>query len=421
MLKRVYRYTIPLSIFLSAFAVRLLYNLTVGQGYHAQYDAGYYEHIALHILYHRCYCLYATVPNLNRAPLWPFLIAVIYFFTGQDTLYPRLFLSLIGSGTCVLVYLFARDIFNERAAVAAGVIAAISPGLFIYDGWMYTESLYTFLIMLFLYSLYRLQRTARQHWLFVAAGALALASLTRPNGPFMLVLLLAWAVLAVRAGMMRARPAFEAVLVIIVVTFLLILPWTLRNYTASQRFILIATGDETVLTGAYNDSPLYANHEQGMWSPPDQIRPVQARNLSYTPTWIRNHLSSMPYLLGLHFYNMWRPSTPEANLPSNQFPERLSSQIVTIAMNLAPIPIFLLAAFGLVVTRRQWRELLIPYLAITLTILQCIAFYGSSRFRSPIEPLLVLLAAGAIWWLDERLKRRAGPEYSKQAESGGSE
>ena len=29
----------------------------------------------------------------------------------------------------------------------------------------------------------------------------------------------------------------------------------------------------------------------------------------------------------------------------------------------------------------------------------CIVLYGSARFRAPIEPLLVLLTGGAIWWL----------------------
>jgi hypothetical protein len=42
-----------------------------------------------------------------------------------------------------------------------------------------------------------------------------------------------------------------------------------------------------------------------------------------------------------------------------------------------------------------------PYLSILLTIIQRLIFYGSSRFRAPIELMLVLLAAGAIWWLTQ--------------------
>jgi hypothetical protein len=61
--------------------------------------------------------------------------------------------------------------------------------------------------------------------------------------------------------------------------------------------------------------------------------------------------------------------------------------------------VFLLAALGLVVTwRRKWRYLLPVYLTIGLTILENVAFYGSPRFRAPIEPLLVVLVGGSLWW-----------------------
>jgi hypothetical protein len=69
-----------------------------------------------------------------------------------------------------------------------------------------------------------------------------------------------------------------------------------------------------------------------------------------------------------------------------------------------PIYLFILAAFGLVVTVRRWRELLFIYFMIILTISQNIIYYGSSRLRAPIEPMLILLAAGFIWSLTSNKK-----------------
>jgi hypothetical protein len=67
-----------------------------------------------------------------------------------------------------------------------------------------------------------------------------------------------------------------------------------------------------------------------------------------------------------------------------------------------PIAVCLLAALGLVITlKRFWRELLFAYLVILATLGEALLYYGSSRFRAPIEPLLILLAAGALWWLIE--------------------
>ncbi len=107
----------------------------------------------------------------------------------------------------------------------------------------------------------------------------------------------------------------------------------------------------------------------------------------------------MPLLLAMHVVKMWTPATPEGDLPMNQFPTRLSSQAVMAMIDTLSYPLFILAAFGLLATRRKWRELLFIYGMIGLTFAECIYYYGSSRFRAPIEPMLVLLAAGAIWWL----------------------
>ncbi len=396
------KYLPLIAIFLFALLVRVIYNITVADGYIPEFDAHFYNDIALNLNKEHCFCLYPYHASTDRAPLWPYIIAAIYSITGPANFYPRLFFSFAGATTCAIVYLFARDIFNRRIAILAGIIAALYPGLFIYDGWMYTESLFTLCLMAFCYALYRLQRTAQARWMVVSGVALACASLTRPNGPFFLLLVVAWAVIIVRAKILTWRVAASGVIVITLVTFGLIAPWTLRNYDVSHhQFILVTTVSNEVFTGVYNDTVLVSNQDRGMWVSSEKTQPPAARNFSYTGTWIRNHLSSMPYLIGLHFMNMWRPYTSELGLPVIEFPDRPASQVVWTMMLITPIPVFLFAGTGLVLTRKKWQHLLIPYLAILLTIMQCLVFYGSSRFRAPIEPMLVLLAAGTIWWLTQ--------------------
>jgi hypothetical protein len=98
---------------------------------------------------------------------------------------------------------------------------------------------------------------------------------------------------------------------------------------------------------------------------------------------------------------MWTPwATAYEGHPFAQYPDRPST--IFVRDGLLPVMsymVFLLAALGLVVTwRRKWRHLLPVYLAIGLTILENVAFYGSPRFRAPIEPLLVVLVGGLLWW-----------------------
>ena len=150
-MKRLQPYLPAMGIFCLALLVRIVYNLTVARNYVAGYDSQAYEKIAVHMLQEHCFCLDPHSPTAGRAPVWPGVIAIIYALSGPRNFFVRLFLCFIGSGTCALVYLWAKGIFSKRIALVAGIIAALYPGLFIYDGWLYSESLYTFLLLAFSY------------------------------------------------------------------------------------------------------------------------------------------------------------------------------------------------------------------------------------------------------------------------------
>jgi len=405
-----------LGIFCLALAVRILYNLTVGRHYVAGYDSQAYEKIAFNIVSEHCFCLNHYSPTVGRAPLWPGIIAAFDILFGPSNLYVRLFLCLVGSGTCALVYLYARKVFNEQIALLAGILASVYPGLFIYDGWLYSESLYTFLLLAFCYTLLLLQRTGKYRWAITSGIMLGLLSLTRPNGLLILGLVFLWGIIFVQKKNLSWKEVVSSIVIICLIALAIVTPWTIRNYQITHRFVPVATGDGFVLLGAYNDMIFDNTPFHGLWIRPSLTHPeiakhylgcqrnCEARQNSdyerYAGQWVLSHMSDMPYLLSLHFLALWTPATPEADLPMNQFPSRYSSQVVVGMIQSMSIPVFILAAFGLIVTwRRKWRQLLFIYLVIGLTIGECLFFYGSSRFRAPIEPMLVILLSGGIWWV----------------------
>ena len=426
-MKRLQRYLPLISIFFLALFFRLLYNLTVARNYFAKYDAAWYNHIAYNIASHYCFCQYPNHPSISRPPFWPYILSIFYFLmpganpqqldTGVQVFYGRLFLCFIGSFTCVLVYLLADDLFSRHIAFISGIIAAVYTGLFIYDGWLYAESLYTFLLTAFIYSLYRLQRTAQRRWIVLSGLLLGFATLTRPNGPILFGMLFLWAIAIILAKILPWQTMVKSILVITSIAAIVIAPWTYRNYLVSHSFVLVSIGEGDVLLGAYNDNVLRGR--TGIWTSPRYITPrpnlpalvlkghdAEQYTLeddkiatNYALHWIEMHWRDMPLLLTYHQVSMWA-YTPELNLPFIEFPGQISSQVVGWMTLLMPIPIFLLAIFGLRVTwQYRKQQFLIVYSAIAMTIVQNLVFYGVMRFRAPIEPLLVLLAGGALWWL----------------------
>ena len=121
-MKRIKPLLPAIGIFCLALAVRIIYNNTVAYHYFPLHDSAFYQGIAFHMLKEHCFCLEQYVPTVYRAPLWPFTISGLTLIFGPSDYFARFFLSLVGSGTCVLVYLFARDLFSWRIGILAGAL-----------------------------------------------------------------------------------------------------------------------------------------------------------------------------------------------------------------------------------------------------------------------------------------------------------
>ncbi len=420
-----------------ALLVRLVYNLTVANGYYPEYDAYLYNALAQHLLASHCYCLYGSLPNYSRPPLWPFVLALVYAVTGANPLYGRLFYCVLGSCTCVLIYLFARDLFQRRIALLVGLLAALYCGLFLYDGWLYTESLYIFLLTFFAWALYHVQIALstsgqyaaergprgfwhRHRWALLSGIILGLITLTRPNGAGFFVVLLIWGIFLVCRYALAWWLVAKNLLLIAALAALLILPWTYRNYQVTHSFVLVSMGLGEVLNGAYNNVVISGKPAtRGFWSPPphslnhDSATYTLADDAADTHralAWIGSHVNAMPYVLALHFINMWKPYTYSHGLPMEEFPTRRSSQVLWFLIPLMSWPVFVCAAIGLLVTwRRKWSELFVIYLVLAFTIGENLVFYGDMRFRAPLEPMLLLLTGGLLWWLG-----RVWPTWQKR-------
>lgn len=417
-----------IGIFSFALIIRIAYNLTVARDYFPLHDSLTYQSIAYNLLREHCYCLLPHLPTVDRAPLWPIIIAVIYGSLGPHDHTVRLFLSVVGSVTCVLIYCFARDLYGKQIGIIAGIFAAIYPFLYIYDGWLYSESLFTCLLLALCYTLYRLQYSPRRSLQLLSGLLIGLLSFTRPNGLAILVLFLLWCFILGHVKVLQKRDVHKSMIATVLIALILIIPWSIRNYMVTHAIVPIAVGDGKVLLGAYNDMILQKPYYLGVWILPTISVPSVAQQFPancagpcevqrddtyryYAEQWILQHPHKMPYLLELHSSNTWQTTTQEADLPINRFPERDTVRFVVIMMEILTPLVFLLAALGLIMTRKRWRDLLFMYLLIAFTFVQCVVLYGSSRFRAPIEPMLILLAAGAIWWLSKRLKK-----YRRQRE-----
>jgi len=317
------------SIFLLALGVRVFYNLTVARNYVPLHDAAVYDAIARHLLSEGCFCASPHIPTTYRPPLFPLFLALVYRLGGVNPLHARLALSVIGAGTCVLAALIARDLFGWRAGLLAGLIAVAYPQLFIWDAWLYSESLAVFsfaaccLVALRLARSQRSLRTWGARWRWLAGGVLfGLTALVRPNGFYALLAFVGFLALAAvipalarrfaprgqsgqpvgapsstsasssasSAGARRAaspgarliaslawiapralpwRRATLGAALLCLGFAVTLAPWVARNYEVTGgAFVPFTSMDGIVIAGSYNDLVYQQPFFQGQWANP---------------------------------------------------------------------------------------------------------------------------------------------------------
>ena len=106
------------AIFILAFVVRLSYAW-VGQWWAG--DSPHYLALARNIAFHHSFSLTTGIPTASRPPLYPFLIAALWW-TESAPITAVVFLQVIcGAATAVLVYLIAKDRFSLQIALLAAL------------------------------------------------------------------------------------------------------------------------------------------------------------------------------------------------------------------------------------------------------------------------------------------------------------
>jgi tetratricopeptide (TPR) repeat protein len=111
-----------------------------------------------------------------QAPLYPYLLGVLYALAGRDLFLVRLIQAVLGSTMCVLVALAGRRLLGSGAGVAAGALLALYAPAIFFDGLIQKSSLDVVLTALVVW-------TASHLAVPTAASSVPWAGAPRPNPP----------------------------------------------------------------------------------------------------------------------------------------------------------------------------------------------------------------------------------------------
>jgi hypothetical protein len=387
-------------------------------------DCQQYLGLAERLLAHGVFSL-NTAPPFNpeiiRTPGYPvFLTGILFWCGGSACLAPIVIVqAVLGALIAPGVLMLGTRVVDERTGRLAAVLYAVAPVPAIMNGFVQSETLFSALLVGGLLVLV----ARREVWAAAVTGVImGAAALVRPIGLWVVPLV---AVAPLLDG--RLQGNWRRSLALVVGAALITLPWMARNANLYGRFKLSTIDDINLYY--YNVAGTEARR---LGIPVDEARDRMAAQLTEWPqegfeepneragAFARHLIWEHPLWFAwgnaLDALNGFRPgfsfmfflfgdgdttgSFSEAMM-QNDLAILLTQQplIVAVALYMTAFLALLIVfgALGIVglLWERSWRALLL-LAAVPAWLLYMPGLASNARFRAPVAPLLVILAAWGI-------------------------
>ncbi len=361
-------------------------------------------------------------PSAYFPPGFPYFLAAVDTVSGHTTrpavVQPaRISQALLGTITVALIGLLAFELFGWTAGIAALALAAIYPVFIELSGALVAENLVTPLIVAAVWAVLRARRSPHPYRWTVGAGVLTgLAALTHFNA-LIIVIPLGLAVWTVRPRWSMKPVAAPALLVAI--TALTILPWTIRNAVELHSFIPVSDETGITLVGTYNQ--LSANNHQvpykwRLYAKLPQDRVLVRERLHFTEPQLDaklrkqalNYIGDHPLApLSVAFHNTLRMFELEGSFAWRASAAAQGLQLSTAQVGVIGFWILCALALAGAATRLiRKAPLWVWSVPVLLAISVVLVNMETPRFREPIDAFLILPAACALATLVARLRGR---------------
>jgi len=347
-----------------------------------------------------------------QAPLYPYFLGIWQAILGHNLWAIRMIQATLGSFSCALIFLVGERLFSRSAGIASGLVLAFYAPAIFFDVLIEKSVLDIFLLSLLLWLL--VCAWSRRDWRqWLSAGAiLGLLGLSRENALILAVVVPVWIAIYFSEQALKYRVAWTGWF--LAGLLLVLIPVGLRNLAVGGEFKLTTSqlganffiGNNPAADGTYgsvhkiigepnlegSDARRLAERATGRKMAPGEVSDFWLQKAS---AYIRSEPLSWVWLLGKKWLMVWNAREVE---DSDDF--YIYSQWSWLLQALGWLTHFgvlaPLAAVGVWMSRRQWRDLWLLYTMILSLALSVAIFYVFGRYRFPLIPLLTLFTGAAL-------------------------
>lgn len=329
---------------------------------------------------------FANYP-IFHPPLYPYFLAMVNAVFGSLAAI-KIVQALLGSLLIPAVFRLAARAFGEKAAPVAAAIVAFYPELIWYASHFWCETLFLSFLWWAIERVMAADEGASRRMAALAGILFGLAILTRETLLYLLPIAALW--LAVSRP--RRRPALA--LILLGAAFIVVAPWTIRNWIQFGAFIPVSTGGGLNLyqgnaqisrEEVYNE--YYANEgkvEQFQWARTAGLKAIWKRQPGWIFEKIRDEGPRLFEIDSLALIHMRRGAYGEVSCGAYR------GAALILLLPWIALAIGAIVALSRVSLNRETGLLLLMCVAY---LLLHIATHGFSRYRLPVLPVFMILAA----------------------------
>lgn len=383
-----------LGIFILAFIIRAAF--VIQSTNIPSSDAYAYDNLGLSISQGAGYVDSNGAPHSHYPPFYPVFLSIIYYFFGHSYLAVRITQSLIGALTCVLIYLIGKKVNSKALGIIAAFISIVYFPFIKSAELLLTELVFTFFLCLIVYYLFKIQEDVRLKNYIILGLLLGFALLTKSAMslfPFFIIPVFVY------SAKEKIMGSFKKYIIVLLFFGLSIMPWIMRNYTVYHKLGVISTQSGITFYSSYCPPGGIFGKLAGGEDPVVREAGKISSPILYSDFLMKETFEFIVHnpfkVLVLEFQKiiyLWVPFDWE--IVGNRWFN------FVYAMSL---PFFVLGFILACAEIKKYFPILVPIVYFQFTSL---IFYGSPRFRLPIEPFIFILSILGILKIHDWIKRR---------------
>lgn len=340
----------------------------------------YYDPIALNIVRGQGFTL-KGVPTAEVTPGYPLFLALIYYIFGHNYTAVRIIQFLILALIGIIVFSIARNYLelSFNFAFLTSLMVVLWPYLILYSTLILTEILFIFFFLLSVLFFLKFQEKPSMNKAIILGMLFGVSALTRQVALFLPLWIIFFLLLFIK---FRANKSYFLKMALVLSLFFLILvPWTVRNYIRFNKLIPLTSVIGPVLEKSY----VTLNYTENSIA----LKPGEANLETIIVSRLKN------------IYLFWNPGA--GGTRTQTLIERYPwANYLVLSYKIVFLTILTLAFFSLRFIKKKKIFLLwcpIFYFWTLHTIL-----FPYPRYTLPIMPLVILLFFYSINYLSSKYK-----------------